>query len=89
MNHLAYCVGPLLYCPANSNSIVNSIICNAFAPPYSLALCLEDTINDLHVADAVNNLIKILQQLYNYKGSKNFYLPKIFIRVREPKHALI
>ncbi len=41
---LYYSVGALLYCPANNESISDSIILNKFVKPFSLALCLEDTI---------------------------------------------
>ncbi len=48
-NVLYYSVGPLLYCPANRISITDSLINERFGNRFSLALCLEDTINDDHV----------------------------------------
>ena len=48
-NVLYYSVGPLLYCPANKASITDSLINGKFGNRFSLALCLEDTINDDHV----------------------------------------
>ena len=59
MNHFlpAYRVGPLLYCPANNASIVNSLTHEKFGRQFSLALCLEDTIQDDCVADAEQILI--------------------------------
>lgn len=81
---LAYRVGALLYCPANNDSIVNSLINEKFGKQFSLALCLEDTIRDDCVADAENTLISSIQALYNYKKNKPFFLPNIFIRVRNP-----
>ncbi len=80
MQSLSYEVGALLYCPANSTSIVKSLINNKFPQPFSLALCLEDTINDNYVEDAIINLIEILTSLHYSQAL--FYRPKIFIRVR-------
>lgn len=84
MNHFlpAYSVGPLLYCPANNKGIVNSLIQEKFGRQFSLALCLEDTIQDSCVADAENILISSLQALYAQQAQTPFFLPKIFIRVR-------
>ncbi len=84
MNHFlpAYSVGPLLYCPANNKSIVNSLIHEKFGKHFSLALCLEDTIQDNCVADAENILIASLQTLHSRQAQTPFFLPKLFIRVR-------
>lgn len=87
MNHFlpAYRVGPLLYCPANNESIVNSLTHEKFGRQFSLALCLEDTIQDDCVADAEQILISSLQALQARKAQASFFLPEIFIRVRAPK----
>ncbi|MCI8684105.1 MAG: HpcH/HpaI aldolase/citrate lyase family protein [Lachnospiraceae bacterium] len=87
MNHFlpAYRVGPLLYCPANNESIVNSLTHEKFGRQFSLALCLEDTIQDDCVADAEQILISSLQALQARKARAGFFLPEIFIRVRAPK----
>lgn len=77
-----YTVGALLYCPANNKTLANSIIFEKFGNKYSLALCLEDTINDDNLQDAEQQLISTLLQIYKAHLSQNFYLPKIFIRVR-------
>jgi hypothetical protein len=58
-NILYYSVGPLLYCPANNSSIVKSLTSNRFGRGYSLALCLEDTIND----DCVEEAEEIMEDL--------------------------
>lgn len=47
-----YSVGALLYCPANKKTIADSVIHEKFGTKYSLALCLEDTINDNYVTEA-------------------------------------
>lgn len=79
---LYYSVGPLLYCPANKTTIAQSIINEKFGRQFSLALCLEDTINDNFVAEAEQDLLRSLEEIYQARERRNFYLPKIFIRVR-------
>ncbi|MBR4083518.1 MAG: HpcH/HpaI aldolase/citrate lyase family protein [Lachnospiraceae bacterium] len=80
-----YTVGALLYCPANNESIAKSIIQERFGNKYSLALCLEDTIKDDCVQEAECKLITALQCIHEASLSQNFYIPKIFIRVRNPE----
>lgn len=80
-----YSVGALLYCPANNETIVNSIITERFGSKYSLALCLEDTIGDNFVKEAERTLISSLNEICRQKQSQDFYIPKIFIRVRYPE----
>lgn len=82
---LHYSVGALLYCPANKKSIVDSITNNRFGTKYSLALCLEDTIRDDCVAEAEHILAGSLRRLQQQSWSKDFYLPKIFVRVRNAR----
>ncbi|MCI8484338.1 MAG: HpcH/HpaI aldolase/citrate lyase family protein [Lachnospiraceae bacterium] len=86
MNRLipAYHVGALLYCPANNDSIVNSLVQEKFGKQFSLALCLEDTIQDNCVAEAEETLIASIRSLKDYQADRSFFLPSIFIRVREP-----
>lgn len=79
-----YSVGPLLYCPANRDTIAASIISEKFGSHFSLALCLEDTISDLHVAEAEHSLAASIRQISQAAQQQSFYLPKIFVRVREP-----
>lgn len=80
---LYYSVGALLYCPANKESIVDSIITEKFGNKFSLALCLEDTINDYFVTEAEQTLISSIDRIYISYQKQPFYLPKIFIRVRD------
>lgn len=80
-----YSAGPLLYCPADKTSISASIRSQRFGTGYSLALCLEDTINDHFVAEAENQLISSIADIYEARQHSDFYLPKIFIRVRRPE----
>jgi citrate lyase beta subunit len=78
-------VGPLLYCPANKATIAQSIIQEKFGRHFSLALCLEDTINDSFVAEAEQDLLQSLREIYTAHQDNDFFLPKIFIRVRNPQ----
>ena len=78
-----YSTGPLLYCPANRVSVVDSIMKERFGTGYSLALCLEDTIGDCHVAQAEDILIRSLKQIWKAHKILTFFLPEIFIRVRK------
>lgn len=80
-----YSVGALLYCPANNETITSSIIHEQFGKKFSLALCLEDTIKDDCVKDAEQKLITSLNILFNEKQNKDFYMPMIFIRIRDPR----
>lgn len=82
---LHYSVGPLLYCPANKTTLSDSIISGKFGSHFSLAMCLEDTIKDSEVDKAEIQLINSLLKIYHEGQNNNFYIPKIFIRVRSPK----
>lgn len=85
-NHaIYYSVGPLLYCPADNTSIAASVVSQRFGTHFSLALCLEDTINDNFVTEAENLLVSSISNIYESRQDKDFYLPKIFIRVRSPR----
>lgn len=85
---LYYSVGALLYCPANNETAASSIIHEKFGTGYSLAFCLEDTIKDDCVLDAEEKLFHTLNKVFAQYQSTPFYLPKIFIRVRNPKQIL-
>lgn len=80
-----YSVGPLLYSPANNETIVSSIVEERFGTYVSLALCLEDTIRDDRVEEAEQILLHSLHTLYELQQHDTFYMPKLFIRVRSPK----
>lgn len=88
-NHsIYYSVGALLYCPANNASIVNSIINQKFGDKFSLALCLEDTIHDDFVLKAEEILISSIHEIKKARETSDFYIPKIFIRVRNTGQIL-
>lgn len=77
-----YSVGALLYCPANNETIVRSLTTEKFGKKYSLALCLEDTINDDFVEEAEKIMIRSLMKVYEFTQDNEVFIPKIFIRVR-------
>lgn len=85
---LQYSIGALLYCPANNDSVAQSVISERFGKKYSLALCLEDTIGDSFVEEAENIMISSLRKIFSENQTRNFFIPKIFIRVRSPKQIL-
>ena len=81
-----YSVGALLYCPANHKTIASSITGERFGTKYSLALCLEDTIQDDCVKDAEQKMLDSLHTVYHAKQTgTGFFLPNIFVRVRCPE----
>lgn len=85
---LCYAVGALLYSPATNLSIADSIIKGEFKMPYSIALCLEDSIDDSAVELAEKQLIKTIEKIHTAweQGEKaEEDLPLIFIRVRSSR----
>lgn len=85
---LYYSVGALLYCPASKKTIVDSITSGRFGTKFSLALCLEDTVNDRFVKEAEKTLIESVGRIYACFQAQPFFLPKIFIRVRNSEQIL-
>lgn len=80
-----YSIGALLYTPANNTGIVKSVSDEKFGSKYSLALCLEDTLRTRDVAKAEVILSESVKAIYEKRQKKEFYLPKLFIRVRKPE----
>lgn len=82
-----YEIGALLYCPASTTGIAQAILEGNIPTPFSLAFCLEDTVGESFVEEAISTLVESIGILYQKKYIENmdFYLPKIFIRVRNPK----
>ena len=78
-----YSVGALLYTPALNKKIGDSVVGEKFGRNYSLALCLEDTIADNSVELAEQQIGTTLKRICTAKGNSDFYLPKIFVRVRD------
>ena len=82
---LAYRIGALLYTPANRVSVADSICHQRFGTKFSLALCLEDTINDAYLPQAEQQAIQTIQTIYQKRQQEEFYLPRLFIRLRSPE----
>ena len=81
---MKYSVGALMYSPALNNKIAKTVIKGDLGNKYSLALCLEDTISPDMVENAELQLKDTIRQIFEAYQSKDIYLPKLFIRVREP-----
>ena len=83
-----YGVGALMYSPALNRKIAELVINGALGDKYSAALCLEDTIAPNMVAEAENQVAETFENIYKSSEDTNIYIPKIFIRVREPEQVL-
>lgn len=83
-----YKVGALLYSPALNRKVADSVITEKFTTPYSLALCLEDTIADDSVEMAEKQLSITLKKILEASETVKFYMPMIFIRVRNSNQML-
>ena len=85
---IKYSVGALLYAPALNRKVADSVINEKFDRPYSLAICLEDTISDDSVELAEKQLAETLKRISEASKEKKFYMPMIFIRVRSSEQLL-
>ncbi len=84
-SEIKYSVGALMYSPASNKKIAEAVINEKYGKQYSLAFCLEDTISDYCVEEAEQQLISSIKIIFEGRKKNNFYLPKIFIRVRRPE----
>lgn len=85
---LKYSVGALLYSPALNSKVAQTVIRGELGSKYSLALCLEDTISPDLVATAEHQVRETMKSLYEAYRERAIYLPKLFVRVREPEQML-
>ncbi len=85
-SELKYSVGPLLYTPALNRKIARSVTEGKLDTPYSLSICLEDTIAPDMVPQAEAQLVESVTAIRDAaeKGTCS-YLPKLFVRVRSPE----
>ena len=81
---LRYGIGALLYCPALNCKLGSSIETGKIPAPYSVCICLEDSIADSAVEEAEKQTVATLKRISEIKPDSGIYIPKIFIRVREP-----
>lgn len=85
---MKYSVGALLYSPALNGKVSEMVIGEKFDRPYSLALCLEDSISDDSVELAERQLSLTLKKISEASKERSFFLPMIFVRVRNCKQLL-
>lgn len=84
-----YDVGALMYSPANAHhGIVDTLVQERLPRPFSLAFCLEDTVQDEAVEEAEKILFRTLEQISAAREERAFYLPLIFVRIRSPQQLL-
>ena len=72
---IKYSVGALQYTPALNRKIADAVIGGRIEAPYSLALCLEDTIGDEMVELAEAQVCETLQHIWQAVQTRQFYLP--------------
>ncbi len=84
---MKYSVGALLYVPALNRKTADSVIDGKFDWPYSLALCLEDTISEETVELAEKQLSITLKKL-SVASAEDRQMPMVFIRVRNSEQLL-
>ena len=77
-----YAVGALLYAPAIQDNLVRQVQEERLDAPYSLALCLEDSISDRAVPVAEACAVRTLDEIGSARLA--FYRPLLFLRVRAP-----
>ena len=82
---LPYRIGGLLYVPAVHKGIADKIQQGTYPCLTSVALCLEDSINDEHLPEAEKVLKETLCKLSEV-GRAGKPLPLLFVRVRTPDH---
>ncbi len=83
-----YSVGALLYSPALNSKVAKAVVNEDWGRRYSLTVCLEDTISSDSVAAAEQQVKETFRQIFEYSENHEFFLPKLFIRVREPEQMI-
>ena len=83
----AYSIGALLYSPATNEFLYEKLMDHSFGEKFSLALCLEDSIDDSAVEIGERNIVDLFTKIKaNY--NQFAFLPKLFIRVRCPEQMI-
>lgn len=80
----AYQVGPLMYSPGTTTDIYEKLLSGVWGNCFSLALCLEDSIDDNAVEIGERTVVDTLHKIYENQEKLPFF-PKLFIRVRNPQ----
>lgn len=84
---LKYAIGANLYMPGTQNNVFEKLINNTFREIGAITLCCEDAIAEEDLPKAEDNIIHILNNLYEKYYDNHALLnelPLIFIRVRNP-----
>ena len=79
---LPYKVGGLLYAPALNQSAADKIVNGLYGEIMSIAFCLEDSVDDVVLKEAEQQLIRTLRILSESEKP----LPMLFVRIRTPRH---
>lgn len=85
---LKYAIGANMYCPGTQTNLFNKLIHNQFQDIGAITLCLEDAISEEDVEIAEENVIQLLENLYEKIQDNTTLekkLPLLFIRVRNVK----
>lgn len=85
-NWMPYRVGGLLYTPAVYTGIAEKLERGEYPCLTSLALCLEDSIQDAALEYAEQNVKQILDDLRSKNCTEKLDFPLLFLRIRTPKH---
>lgn len=86
MDPLAYSVGGLLYSPADNPDTAGHILRGDWPCLTSVALCLEDSIQDAALPRAEAQLCRTLDALRS--AATPVALPLLFARVKSPEHLM-
>ena len=81
---MPYRVGGMMYTPAIAPNIAEKIRNKVYPYLTSLALCLEDSINDDSLFDAEQQLVKTLIDVKENTQAED--RPLLFVRIRTPEH---
>ncbi|WP_200260103.1 HpcH/HpaI aldolase/citrate lyase family protein [Streptomyces sp. HSG2] len=82
---LAAALGATLYSPATRPRLAEDILRQASRGVVSMALCLEDSIDDADVPAAEENLVRRLAELAELAARADADPPLLFVRVRTPE----
>ena len=80
---MKYSVGALLYTPALNGKIADSVISGKRGHCFSMTLCLQDTMGADMVEHAEAQVQETVRRIY--EGTQGGFIPKLFVRVREPE----
>ena len=83
---LKYAIGANMYMPGTQENIFDKLIHNKYHDIGAITLCCEDAISEEMVPAAEENILKILDSIYNSRNTiTSDNLPLIFVRVRNVK----